>query len=83
MYFAWTVHCHLLVINIFSCVKGDAVLSRHTGIDIKELQLVGHIAKTHSGEVSGDMQAHMSWMVSQEIVMSAASEVRGEQLHVK
>uniref|UniRef100_A0A0B7A2V3 Protein kinase domain-containing protein n=1 Tax=Arion vulgaris TaxID=1028688 RepID=A0A0B7A2V3_9EUPU len=28
----------------------DAVLSRHTGIDIKELQLVGHIAKTHSGE---------------------------------
>ncbi|KAI8798917.1 integrin-linked protein kinase-like isoform X1 [Biomphalaria glabrata] len=28
----------------------DAILSRHTGIDIKELQLVGHIAKTHSGE---------------------------------
>lgn len=28
----------------------DAVLSRYTGIDIKELQLVGHIAKTHSGE---------------------------------
>lgn len=28
----------------------DAMLSRHTGIDIRQLQLVGHIASTHSGE---------------------------------
>ncbi|XP_041360290.1 integrin-linked protein kinase-like isoform X2 [Gigantopelta aegis] len=28
----------------------DALLSRHTGIDMSQLQLVGHIASTHSGE---------------------------------
>lgn len=29
----------------------DALLSRHTGIDIAQLNLVSHIATTHSGEV--------------------------------
>ncbi|XP_071086848.1 scaffold protein ILK-like isoform X2 [Haliotis cracherodii] len=28
----------------------DALLSRHPGIDIAQLQLVGHVASTHSGE---------------------------------
>lgn len=32
--------------------KGDALLSRHTGIDIDQLSLTTHIANTHSGEVT-------------------------------
>ena len=35
------------------------MLSRYTGIDIKELQLVGHIAKTHSGEVGQNILAFL------------------------
>ena len=37
---------------------GDAMLSRHTGIDLRQLQLVGHIASTHSGEVSPPHPPH-------------------------
>lgn len=39
-------------IIIIFVIVGDAMLSRHMGIDIRQLQLNGHIAATHSGEVS-------------------------------
>ena len=42
-----------LSINVFLFyVAGDALLSRHTGIDIKQLNLSNQVAVTHSGEVS-------------------------------
>lgn len=35
--------------------QGDALLSRHTGIDIDQLSLTTHIANTHSGEVTDSL----------------------------
>lgn len=38
---------------------GDALLSRHTGIDIEQLSLTTHIANTHSGEVIKIFHMHV------------------------
>jgi hypothetical protein len=43
VYLMTFIHLYLL---------GDALLSRHTGIDIKQLNLSNQLAVTHSGEVN-------------------------------
>ena len=40
----------MLNLTCYSFV-GDALLSRHTGIEISQLNLVNSIASTHSGDV--------------------------------
>ena len=55
--------CVCVCDTLFVCVcvcAGDAMLSRHTGIDIRQLQLVGHMASTHSGEVRSSYKVKFS-----------------------
>lgn len=47
------MHC------LFCFSLGDALLSRHTGIDIEQLSLTTHIANTHSGEVIKIFHMHV------------------------
>ena len=42
---------HAIFVYRFLLFPGDATLSRHTGIDIKQLNLQARITTSHSGDV--------------------------------